>query len=346
MRFPAVLTPDTLGSLLRSKRFSEAHFVEDDMAGTVMVTRGGFSAGYPVRGDAANTSRIDVSYFSKGEKRRPTAAQRAKKVAAVARIAALLGQAYKVRMNPAGTSLVVTVPAAKASRSAVKHNPPVNVLYDLHTGNPLRITSMTPAFIAVAEPFSITLKQARAALENQDVQAHSAAQIMEAARTHADTDVMRRGPANRVFVRVGNEFHAVAVGTGGGSAKANGAQRLVGQLDYNEMESARAWMDDTFAYLKANLSAALKRVPGVKSVTRQEKTGGAARGLVQFLVGFPSGTYYVGIRRRFVADSPAAVRVGFGRIGERTKAADVLAPETGADALKRIVAAVRDAVGV
>lgn len=225
MRFPAVLTPDTLGSLLRSKRFSEAQFVEDDMAGTVMVTRGGFSAGYPVRGDAANTSRIDVSYFSKGEKRRPTAAQRAKKVAAVARIAALLGQAYKVRMNPAGTSLVVTVPAAKASRSAVKHNPPVNVLYDLHTGNPLRITSMTPAFIAVAEPFSITLKQARAALESQDVQAHSAAQIMEAARTHADTDVTRRGPANRVFVRVGNEFHAVAVGTGGGSAKANGAQR-------------------------------------------------------------------------------------------------------------------------
>lgn len=87
------------------------------------------------------------------------------------------------------------------------------MLYDLHTGEPVTITSPTPAFFAVAEPYSVTIKQARAMLGGADVRSQSAAQIVDAARKHADTDVATRGPAGRVFVRVGGSFHAVAVGS-------------------------------------------------------------------------------------------------------------------------------------
>lgn len=124
MRLPAVLDPDTLGSLLRSQRFSEASFDEDPMEQHPKTLRGGFVAYYP-RSTGNPPRRIAVAYFVKGEGARPTAAQRAKKVEAITRIAALLGQAYAVRVNPAGTSLVVTVPAAKAPRAAAKRGSPV-----------------------------------------------------------------------------------------------------------------------------------------------------------------------------------------------------------------------------
>jgi hypothetical protein len=92
------------------------------------------------------------------------------------------------------------------------------MLYDIHTGNPLDVPPLTQAFIATAEPYAVTEAQALKMLGGMAPGKHTFAEITEAARKHANTDLFHRGPSGRVFVRVGREFHAVGVG------KSNGAR--------------------------------------------------------------------------------------------------------------------------
>jgi hypothetical protein len=106
------------------------------------------------------------------------------------------------------------------------------MLYDIHTGNPLDVPPLTQAFIATAEPYAVTEAQALKMLDGRAPGKHTFAEITEAARKHANTDLFHRGPSGRVFVRVGREFHAVGVGKSNGarlstsSRKANPAAKV------------------------------------------------------------------------------------------------------------------------
>ena len=87
-------------------------------------------------------------------------------------------------------------------------------LFDIYTGKNIAVTEPTRAFHLVAEPYSLTIAQARTALGGEEPPAYSVESIEHEARTRADTDLFRGGPSDRVFVRVGREYHAVAVPTG------------------------------------------------------------------------------------------------------------------------------------
>lgn len=90
------------------------------------------------------------------------------------------------------------------------------MLYDLQTGDALRVPPLTQAFIATAEPYAVTEAQALQMLGGTPPGKHTLVEITEAARKHANTDLFHRGPSGRVFVRVGREFHAVGLGKGNG----------------------------------------------------------------------------------------------------------------------------------
>lgn len=218
-------------------------------------------------------------------------------------------------------------PAAPKSNDA--HTTRTVTMYDLHTGAPLNLSSPTPAFVGLTDTFYVSAKDAAHAV-GRHIATQPPAAIAKAVRDR-----------QRVFVLVGRGFHAV-----GSEPKHNGfGAKTVRDLSWDESARATTWLDETFAYMRARLGAALGRVSPVAKVDRQIKSG-AAKGVVQFMMHSAAGSYYVSIRKRFVGDTPASVVVSHGHFGRSLGSLSVLYPTSGVEAVNLVTSAVSEDLGV